>query len=210
MFIENALCFKCYSIPTPTFARYLSLTRYEWENRKSDNSQFPIILMVVKTFSASCFFLDNGLKSQQETVQFFWNKIKFEGFTIDFKGNKWLFWSRCLELDKRKRPEVWKNRPAREQWKLHVNYLRGQVNFPQLRSETAGNRYLRRFLPASAGNFTCETVYLRPVLQCILKRSQRIKISIKYLKLPVLLRQQHYFYLCRWHIWKYFDFRFSN
>ena len=56
-----------------------------------------------------------------------------------------------------------------------MNYLRAQVNFRQLRAETAGNRYLRRFLPASAGIFTCGSVYLRPlqvilhapVLQCI-------------------------------------------
>ena len=55
-----------------------------------------------------------------------------------------------------------------------MNYLRAQVNFRQLRAETAGNRYLRRFLPASAGIFTCGSVYLRPsqvilhapVLQC--------------------------------------------
>ena len=139
MFIENALCFNCYSRPTPTFAGDLSFTRYEWQNQKSDNSQFPIILMVVKTFL-----------------------------------EQWLLWSRCLELDKKKRPEVWKNPPGREQQKLHVNYLRAQVNFRQLRAETAGNRYLRRFLPASAGIFTCGSVYLRPsqvilhasVLQC--------------------------------------------
>ena len=56
-----------------------------------------------------------------------------------------------------------------------MNYLRAQVNFRQLRAETAGNRYLRRFLPASAGIFTCGSVYLRPsqvilhapVLQCM-------------------------------------------
>ena len=60
-------------------------------------------LMVVLIFSASCFFLYNGLKSQKGTLQFFENKIKFEGFTIDFKSNKWLIWSKCLELDKRKR-----------------------------------------------------------------------------------------------------------
>ena len=42
-----------------------------------------------------------------------------------------------------------------------------QVNFRQLPAETAGNRYLRRLLPASAGTFTCGTVYLRP-LQVIL------------------------------------------
>ena len=58
--------------------------------------------------------------------------------------------------------------------KDHVNYLRAQVNFPQLPAETAGIPYLRRFLPASAGIFTCGTVYLQPsqvylhapVLQC--------------------------------------------
>ena len=111
-------------------------------------------------FFSELVFLDNSLKSQQETVQLFWNKIKFEGFTIDFKGDKWLLCSRCLELNKRKRLEVWKNPPGREQWKLHVNYLRAQVNFRQIRAETAGNRYLRRFLPASAGIFTCGTVYL--------------------------------------------------
>ena len=128
-------------------------------------------------FFSHLFFLDNGLKSQQGTVQLFWDKIKFEGFTIDFKGNKWLLWSRCLQLDKRKRPEVWKNPPGREQLKLHVNYLQVHVNFRQLRAETAGNRYLWRFLPASAGIFACGSVYLRPsqvilhapVLQWILK-----------------------------------------
>ena len=138
-----------------------------------------MIPMVVKTSSASCFFLDNGLKSRQGTVQLFWNKIKLEGFTIDFKGDKWLLCSRCLELNKRKRPEVWKNPRGREQWKLHVNYLRAQVNFRQIRAETAGNRYLRSFLPASAGIFTCGTVYLQPsqanlhapVLQCRTRKS---------------------------------------
>ena len=58
-----------------------------------------------------------------------------------------------------------------------MNYLRAQVNFRQLRAETAVNRYLRRFLPASAGIFTCGSVYLRPsqvilhapVLQCRIK-----------------------------------------
>ena len=56
VFIQNALCFNCYSRPTHTFAGYVSFTRYEKENQKSDNSQFPIISMVVKTSSASCFF----------------------------------------------------------------------------------------------------------------------------------------------------------
>ena len=118
------------------------------------------------------------MKSQQWTVQRFRNKIKFEGFTIDFKGNKWLLWSKYLELDKRKRPDVWKNQPGGEQQKLHVNYLQSQVYFRQLRPETEGNSYLRRFLPASAGIFTCGSVYMRPsqvflhapVLQCMYSR----------------------------------------
>ena len=152
MFIEDALCFNCYSRPTPTFAGYLSFTRYEWQNQKVPDQPVP----------------DHSDGSED----FF--KTKFGGFTIDFKGNKWLLWSRCLELDKKKLPEVWKNPLGREQQILHVNYLQAHVNFCPLRAETAGNRYRRRFLPASAGIFTCGSVYLRPsqvilhapVLQC--------------------------------------------
>ena len=59
--------------------------------------------------------------------------------------------------------------------RTHANCLRAQVNFRQLRAETAGKRYLRRFLPASASVYTCGSVYLRPsqvnlhapVLQCV-------------------------------------------
>ena len=145
MFIDNALCFKCYSKPTPTFAGHFFFTQYEWENRKSDDSQFPIFLMVVKTFSASCFS-DNGLKSQQGTVQTFWNKIKSSPLTS--KATSGYF--------------------GQSNW----NWIKGNVHkFEKIRPdannknfmETAGNRYLRKFLPASAGNFTCETVNLRPV-----------------------------------------------
>ena len=75
---------------------------YRRRNRKGNTN----IKIHVQDFFSELFFLDNGLKSQQGTIQRFWNKIKFEGFTIDFKGNKWLLWSRCLELDKTKRPEV--------------------------------------------------------------------------------------------------------
>ena len=64
-------------------------------NHFGDNEDF---------FIEMYFFLDNGLKSQQWKVQLFWNKIKFGGFTVDFKGSKRLFRSKCLVLDKRKRP----------------------------------------------------------------------------------------------------------
>ena len=36
------------------------------------------------------------------------------------------------------------------------------ANFRQVHAETAGNRYLRRFLLASAGYSTCGTAYLQP------------------------------------------------
>ena len=157
MFIENwALCFKCYWRPTP-FAGYLFFTRYEWENLKSNNSQFRIILMEVKTFSASCF-LDKGLKSQQVTVQLFRNKIESEGFTIDFKSNKWLLWSKCLELDKRKRPFppfLLKKTDLTGTIKASPNLPAGAGKFPPV---TCGNR--RQSLPAEI--FACIRKYFYP------------------------------------------------
>ena len=65
-------------------------------------------------FFSELFFLDSGLKSQQGIIQLLLEKFNYEGFTFDFKGSKWLLWSRCLELDKRKCPEVWKNPPGRK------------------------------------------------------------------------------------------------
>ena len=117
--------------------------------------------------------MDTGLWSQQRTLQRFWNKIKFERSSIDFKGNKWLLWSRCLDLDKKETSRGLK-KSARTRIIKTSCELPAQVNFRQLRAETAGNRYLRRFLPASASIFTCGSVYLRPsqvilhapVLQC--------------------------------------------
>ena len=64
-----------------------------------------------------------------------------------------------------------------------MNYLRAQVNFRQLRAETAGNRYMRRFLPASAGIFTCGSVYLRP-LQVIL-HAPVLQCSQKFVRIIV-------------------------
>ena len=124
------------------------------------------------------FFLYNGLKSQQGTLQLFWSKIKFEWFIIGFQSNKWLIWSKCLELHKRIRAfplPLWKKPYWQEQWRLHLIYMRSQGNFRQLSAETAGNRYLRRFLPASACISTCGSVYLwpshvilhAPLLQCV-------------------------------------------
>ena len=136
---------------------------------KNENNQFLIILMVVKTFSASCF-LDKGLKSQQGTAQLFSNKIKFEGFTIDFKSNKWLLWSKSLELDKKKRPFLpffLKKADLTRTIKVPPNLPASTGKFPPV---TCGNSrqslpaeifacirryfYLRISLPAAfAGNF---------------------------------------------------------
>ena len=146
------------------------------EKTEKVTSQFTINSMVVTKFSLS-FFLHDGLKSQQGTLQLFWNKIEFEGFTIDFKSNKWLLWSKCLELDEKKRAfpfPIEKSRPDRNN-KGFTLFTRGRKgNFCQLPVETAGNRYLRSILPAAAIIFTCGTVYLRPsqvflhapILQC--------------------------------------------
>ena len=51
---------------------------------KRSHRHFPIILAKVKNFSLKCYFLDDGLKSQQLTVQLFWNRIIFEKFAIIF------------------------------------------------------------------------------------------------------------------------------
>ena len=95
-------------------------------------------------------------KSQEGTVQLFWKQIKFDGLTIDFKSNKLLLWSKCLELDKTKRPfplSIFKKPTWQDQLRLHLIYLQTPGNFRQLLAKTAGNRYLRRFLPASSGFF---------------------------------------------------------
>ena len=105
--------------------------------------------MVVKTFSASSF-LDKGVKSQQGTVQFFWNKINFEGFAIDFKSNKWLLWSKCLALDNRKRPFAFPFEKAdlTSTTKASPNLPAGAGRFPPT---TCGNR--RQSLPTEI--FAC-------------------------------------------------------
>ena len=175
MFIEYALCFKCYSRPTPTFAARLCSTRYEWKNRKSDNSQFPIILMVVKTFLASCFFRMTIWWANKEQSNFSGTELNLKGLPLTSKVTSGYFGQIVWNWIKGNIPGFEKFR-WHEQWRLHVNYLRAQVNYRQLPAETAGNRYLRRFLPAPAIKFTCGTGYLQPLqiilhvpfLQCIL------------------------------------------
>ena len=60
------------------------------KNQKSDNSQFPIILIVVKTFSASCF-LDSGLMSQQGTIQIFGTESNLKGLPLTSKATSGFF-----------------------------------------------------------------------------------------------------------------------
>ena len=124
--------------------------------------------------------MDNGLKSQQGTLQGFWNKINFEGFTIDFKGNKWLLRSRCLELDKKKRPEVSKKSARTRTIKTSCELPAGAGKFPPVTRRKRRQSlpaeifacirryfYLRISLPAAfAGNFARAsfTVYLQWLL----------------------------------------------
>ena len=94
-------------------------------------------------------------------------------------------------------PKLKKICPETNKKRLHVNYLLVQVIFRQLLAETAGNRYLRRFLPTSAhiqlwnwipaiaGNFARAsfTVYfLRKFGANVLKNSWEKKIQITYRK----------------------------
>ena len=125
--------------------------------------------MVVKTFSAfqRAVFLDIGLKSQQRTLQRFWNKSKFERFTIDFKGSQWLLWSNCLVLDEKKTALGLKKSARTRIIKTSCELPAGAGKFPPV---TRRNRrqsvpaeifacirryfYLRISLPAAfAGNF---------------------------------------------------------
>ena len=102
-------------------------------------------------FFSELLFLDKGLKSQQGALQLFWNKIKFEGFTIDFKSNKWLLWSKRLELDTRKRPFplfFWKKTDLTGKIKASPNLPAGAGKFPPV---TCGNR--SQSLPAEI--FAC-------------------------------------------------------
>ena len=112
-----------------------------------DSSQFPIILMVVNIFSASYVFWITVWRANMEQSNFFWNKIKFEGFTIDFKGNKWLLWSKCLELDKKTSRGLKKSARTRT-IKTPCELPAGAGKFPPL---TRRNR--RQSVPAEI--FTC-------------------------------------------------------
>ena len=130
--------------------------------------------MVVKTFSARCFFWDNFLKSKQGTLNVFGTKSNLKGSPLTSEATRCYFGQSDSNWIKGNVPGLKKSARTRSE-KLHVNYLRAQVNCRQLRAKTAGNRYLRRFLPASEGVFTCGSVHLRPsqvilhapVLQCI-------------------------------------------
>ena len=68
----------------------------------------------------------------------------------------------------------------------------GAGEFPPVTAVTASNRYLRRFLPASAGNSIRETFYLRPskvilhprVLQCWLPSLSKLFLRRHFEFLP--------------------------
>ena len=135
---------------TNSYFCWLSFLHSVWVRKPKKWQQPPVTdhFNSREDFLSELFFLDDGLKSQQGTVQLFWNKIKFEGFTIDFKGKKWLPWPRCLELDKRKRPEVWKKTARTRTIKSSCELSAGAGKFPPITRE---NR--RQSLPAEI--FAC-------------------------------------------------------
>ena len=161
-----------------TFARQYSFTREIWKKSERDNSQFPIFLPIVKNvFFERCIEMPT-----MNSPKFFLETNQFWRFTLDLKGSKWLHWSNCSILDNRKRLSFWNKPTWQEQKRLHVIYLRAQVNFRQLPAESAGNRYLRRFLPATAvilpaDQFTCglrryfctRQFYSLPSIDCCLE-----------------------------------------
>ena len=155
------------------------------KNSKNDNCPFPINLAIVKQFSLKFIFLDNRMKSQRWADHTFWNQLKIKVFILNCKGSKWLLWSNCSRQDKRKRPEVWKSLPWQEQNRLQIKYLQVQANFHQLPELSATNRFLRRFLRASTGVFTCRTLYVRPLqvnlYAPVLQRS-KVEIALAYVK----------------------------
>ena len=141
VFIENALCFKCYWRPTPTFAGYLSFTRYEWENRKSDNSQFPIILIVVMNFSASCFFCITVWRASKEHSNCFETKSNLKSSPLTSKATSGYFGQ-----------SVW-------------NWIKGNVPFPLKKADLTGTMKASPNLPAGAGTMpvsgACRTIFFR-------------------------------------------------
>ena len=91
VFIENALCFECNSRPTPTFACYVSFIRYEWEKQKKWQQPVPDLFDGTEEFFSELFFLDNGLKSQQGTVQLFGTKSNLKGSPLTSKATSGYF-----------------------------------------------------------------------------------------------------------------------
>ena len=79
---------------------------------KSDNSQFPIILAIVKNFSLKCVILENKLKSQQGTVQlFFGTESTLKGSPLTSKAASGYFGQSVWYWIKGNVPRVEKIRP---------------------------------------------------------------------------------------------------
>ena len=111
---------------------WLSLLHwYEWENRKSDNSQFPIILMVVMTFSTSCFFCITVWRASKEHSNSFETKSNLNGSPLTSKATSGYFGQ-----------SVW-------------NWIKGNVPspFPLKKADLTGTIKASPNLPAGAGKF---------------------------------------------------------
>ena len=141
---------------------------------KVDNSQFPIILMVVKNFSASCDFWITVGRANNEQSNFFLEQNQIWRVYHWLQRQQMVTLVKLFETGYKETSLGLKRSALTGTTKASRKLPAGAGKFPTVTCGNRGNRYLRRFLLASAGNFTCGTVYLRPsqvnlhapILQC--------------------------------------------
>ena len=130
-------------------------------------------------FCSDLFILDNGLNNQLWTVHPFAPKSNSKDLlftskeTSGYLGQVDWYWIKCSQS--------LKISALARTTEVPLKYLWVQVNLHQLPAETAGIHYLRKNLPASAGNSNSGTIYLRPsqVISDVLVLQSRFLESTK-------------------------------
>ena len=144
--IQTSLCFKWYSRPKLTSPWHFSFTCYMWKMWKSDNCQFPIHLEIVRTFH----WIISDWRANKDQSTFWGTEAFLKGLPLTSKAASVYFgqiiWYWIKNLSRFERNS------ALTTMKAPRKLAAGAGEFPPF---TAGNRYLLRFMPASAGNFTC-------------------------------------------------------
>ena len=155
VFIENALYFKCYSTATPTFACYLSFTWYEWKNQKKWQQPVPDRSDGSEDFFSELFFWIRVWRASKEQFSFFETKSNLKGSPLISKATSGYFDQSVCNWIKRNVFLLFllKKTDLTGTIKASPNLPGGAGKFPPVTCGNRSNRYLRRFLPASAGNF---------------------------------------------------------